>query len=392
MDEVTNPFRPGAGAVPPALVGRDVLIDHFGVLMRRALVGRPGKSVMLIGLRGVGKTVLLNRFADIATHEGLHVAFIEAPKDGDLRVLLANRLRQVLTRIGGRGRTGKLLHALRVLKTFSLQLPDGSSFSLDVDALEGYADSGRLPDDLVDVLVAVGEALRERSSGLLLVVDEMQWLTDYELRALVSGIHRTTQRDLPVVLTGAGLPDLPGLAGKARSYAERLFEFPVVGHLDDGDAAAALIIPVQNAGADFTDEAVAAVVAATHGYSYFLQEWGYDLWNRAASPSIGIDDVTAARPEVVDRLDRNFFTMIFDPLTQREKDYLRAMAALGPGPHRSGDVAAALGKKVESVAPRRAGLISKGMVYSPAHGGTAFTVPLFDEFLVRAMPGWSPSR
>ena len=392
MDEVTNPFRPGAGAVPPALVGRDALIDHVGVLMRRALAGRPGKSVVPIGLRGVGKTVLLNRFADIAGQEGLEVAFVEAPENGDFRILLANRLRQVLTRVGGRGRTGKLLHALRVLKTFSLQLPDGSSFSLDVDALEGYADSGRLPDDLVDVLVAVGEALRERSGGLLLAIDEIQHLSTAELGALITAVHRTTQLDLPVVLTGAGLPLLPGLAGESKSYAERLFEFPVVGHLDDDDAAAALLIPAQDAGADLTDEAVGAVVAATHGYPYFVQEWGYDLWNRAASPSIGVDDVVAARPEVVDRLDRNFFAVRFDRLTPREKDYLRAMAALGPGPHRSGDVAAALGRRVESVAPRRAGLISKGMVYSPAHGDTAFTVPLFDEFLVRAMPGWSPER
>lgn len=386
MDEVTNPYRPGAGAVPPALVGRDALIDHFGVLMRRALAGRPGKSVMPIGLRGVGKTVLLNRFADIARQEGLEVAFIEAPEDGDLRVLLANRLRQVLTRIGGRGRTGRLLHALRVLKTFSLQLPDGSSFSLDVDALEGYADSGSLPDDLVDVLVAVGEALRERGVGLLLVVDEVQWLSAQELGALVAGIHRTTQLDLPVVLTGAGLPQLPGLAGDSKSYAERLFEFPAVGHLDDADAAAALLIPAQEAGADLTDDAVAAVVAATHGYPYFVQEWGYDLWNRAGGPLIGVDDVVAAGPVVVDRLDRNFFAVRFDRLTPREKDYLGAMAALGPGPHRSGDVAAALGTRVESVAPRRAGLIAKGMVYSPAHGDTAFTVPLFDEFLLRVMP------
>lgn len=194
------------------------------------------------------------------------------------------------------------------------------------------------------------------------------------------------------MLVGAGLPQLPGLAGDSKSYAERLFEFPAVGHLDDDDAAAALLIPAQEAGADLTDGAVAAVVAATHGYPYFVQEWGYDLWNRADGPLIGIDDVAAAGPVVIDRLDRNFFAVRSDRLTPREKDYLRAMVLLGAGPHRSGDVAAALGTKAESVAPRRAGLIAKGMVYSPADGDTAFTVPIFDEFLVRAMPGWSSGR
>lgn len=226
----------------------------------------------------------------------------------------------------------------------------------------------------------------------MLAIDEVQYLRPNELSALISAIHRTTQLSLPVILVGAGLPQLPGLAGDAKSYAERLFDFPEIGSLAPGDATAAIAIPAEERSARFDDDALELVVQEAKGYPYFLQEWGYHAWNHAPSNVITADDVHAVRPVVTDQLDRNFFLVRFDRLTPREKDYLRAMAELGPGPHRSGDIASCLGVRVESVAPRRSQLIVKGMVYSPAHGDTAFTVPLFDSYLRRAMPEWLPPR
>jgi hypothetical protein len=392
MDPLDNPFRPGAGTPPPALIGRDPLIDAFRVTMRRAMSGRPGKSLMPVGLRGVGKTVLLNRFAEIAADEGAHVGFIEAPETGDFRTLLAVRLRKVLLALDQGKAKRAVLQALRALKAFTLQLPDGSSMSIDVDAMVGTADSGVLADDITDLLVATGEAARENSTGLLLAIDEVQYLSGEELAAAITAIHRTTQLGLPVVLVGAGLPQLPGIAGEAKSYAERLFDFPSIDSLDRDQAADALIIPAEASGVGFELDALDAIVAEAHGYPYFLQEWGYAVWNHANATPVSIGDVNAVRPVVTDQLDRNFFLVRFDRLTPKEKEYLRAMAELGAGPHRSGDIAAELGVRVESVAPRRSGLIVKGMIFSPAHGDTAFTVPLFDEYLRRAMPEYQRRR
>ncbi len=386
MDSLENPYRPGAGTSPPALIGRDELIDNFGVAARRAMSGRPGKSVMPIGLRGVGKTVLLNRFAEIAAHEGLKVGFIEAPETGDFRTLLAIRLRKILLDLDQHRGRRAVLRALRVLRSFSYQLPDGSSISLGVDPLAGQADSGQLAEDVTDLLIATGEAAAEERSGVLLAIDEVQYLAEVELAALITAIHRTTQLNLPVILIGAGLPQLPGLVGEAKSYAERLFDFPLIGSLDEQQAADVLAIPAADLGVTYTDDALATVIGHTSGYPYFLQEWGYHLWNNATSNPISGDDARAVTPLVLDQLDRNFFLVRLDRLTPKEKEYLKAMADLGPGPHRSGDIATRLGVRVESVAPRRSGLIAKGMIYSPAHGDTAFTVPLFDEFLKRAMP------
>jgi hypothetical protein len=374
------------------LIGRDELIDRFGITMRRAVEARPGKSLMPIGLRGVGKTVLLNRYSEIAEQEGLEVAFIEAPETGDFRTLLAVRLRKVLLQLERHGAVQAVLKALRVLKTFSLQLPDGSRIAIDVDALAGEADSGILAEDITDLIVAVGEAAADRGSGLLLAIDELQYLSGDELGALITAIHRTSQLNLPVVLVAAGLPQLPGLAGDAKSYAERLFDFPEIDSLRPDETTDALAIPARDLGMDYTDAALELIVQKSHGYPYFLQEWGYHVWNHAADSPITAEDVGSVEPVVIDQLDRNFFLVRFDRLTPKEKEYLRAMAALGSGPHRSGDIAACLDVRVESVAPRRSGLIAKGMIYSPAHGDTAFTVPLFDEYLIRAVPDWRPRR
>jgi hypothetical protein len=384
MDPIENPFSPGAGTPPPAFVGRDELIESYRVALRRTVSGRPGKSIMPIGLRGVGKTVLLNRFDQMAQDEGLVGAFIEAPETGDFEHLLAVRLRSILLELD-RGQVSRAVkRALGTLKSFSYNLPDGTSISLNVDAIAGSADSGLLAEDVTDLLVAVGEAADDRGRGLLLAIDEVQYLGASELAALISAIHRTVQLGLPVILVGAGLPQLPGLAGNAKSYAERLFDFPEIGSLGDEDAKSVLTVPAKAQGVEFDAGALESLLRFTQGYPYFLQEWGYHVWNAAPESPISLDDVNLAARDVQRRLDENFFRVRMDRLTPAEKRYLAAMAELGPGPHRSGDIAAKLGVKVESVAPRRSGLIQKGMVYSPAHGDTAFTVPMFDDFLRRS--------
>jgi hypothetical protein len=386
MDRFQNPFSPGAGTQPPAFIGRDALIEDYEIALRRTIDGRPGKSIMPIGLRGVGKTVLLNRFHAMAQERQLAGALIEASDSGDFKHLLAARLRSILLELDQGSVSAKVKRALGVLKAFTYTLPDGSSISLNVDAVLGSADSGMLDEDLTALLVAVGEAAQDRSRGLLLAIDEVQYLGSDELGALISAIHRTVQLNLPVILVGAGLPQLPGLAGNAKSYAERLFDFPEIGSLETSDAKAALEVPVRAQGVQFDSPALDALLSYARGYPYFLQEWGYHVWNAAPRSPITIDDVARSAPKVQEQLDKNFFRVRMDRLTPAEKEYLVAMADLGAGPHRSGDIAGALGVKVASVAPRRSGLIKKGMLYSPAYGDTAFTVPMFDEFLRRARP------
>jgi AAA ATPase domain len=384
MDPFQNPFSPGAGTEPPALLGRDGLLKSYEVALRRTIDGRPGKSIMPIGLRGVGKTVLLNRFHLMAQERQLAVALIEAPETGEFKQLLAARLRAILLELDRGTVSSKVKQALGTLKAFTYTFPDGSTISLDTDAIAGTADSGILAEDITALLVAVGEAAHDRGRGLLLAIDEVQYLAAEELGALISAIHRTVQLGLPVILVGAGLPQLPGLAGNAKSYAERLFDFPEIGSLGDTDACAALTVPALAQGVEFQPDALSALLGYTQGYPYFLQEWGYHVWNAAPRPLILLEDVTLAAVDVKQQLDSNFFRVRMDRVTPAEKEYLVAMADLGSGPHRSGDIATRLGVKVESVAPRRSGLIKKGMLYSPAHGDTAFTVPMFDDFLRRS--------
>lgn len=388
MDPVRNPFSPGAGTPPPALVGRDALIATFRVAVQRTMQGRPGQSLMPIGLRGVGKTVLLNRFIEEAQTLSAHAVLIEAPEDGNLRQLLAKEARRVLLQLDRAGALSQAVkRALRVFKSFSITVgPDGSlSAGIDVDAEVGAADSGNLADDVTDLFIALGEAAKDRQTALIVAIDELQYLNEEELGALIMAIHRTTQLQLPVVLVGAGLPQLPGLAGNAKSYAERLFTFPEIGPLARDEGRLAVTRPAEAEGVRVDAAAVEAILDHTHGYPYFLQEWAYETWNVAEGDSIKLADVECAAPRVIEKLDTNFFRVRFDRLTPTEKKYLRAMAELGPGPHRSGEIAREYGAKVESVGPMRSALIKKGMIYSPSHGETAFTVPLFDEFLTRAV-------
>ena len=393
MDPIKNPFSPGAGSPPPELVGREPVLEQARILLGRILAGRSEKSLLLTGLRGVGKTVLLNEIQRLASAAGYRTIEIEAHEDKRLGPLLAPSLRRLLydlDRLAGAG--DKVKRGLAVLRGFisAIKVTVGDvDIGLDIEPEKGVADSGDLEIDLPNLLVAVAEAAAERSSAVALLIDEVQYFNQKELGALIMAMHKVQQRQLPLVLVGAGLPILPGLAGESKSYAERLFSFPPIGALAESDALKALQDPAQAAGVSFAPEALAEIYRMTKGYPYFLQEWGYQAWNLATASPIGFDVVAGATSNVIHRLDENFFRVRFDRLTPAEKKFLRAMAELGPDAHRTGDIAAVLGVQVNSLGPVRAKLIRKGMIYSPAHGEMAFTVPLFDEFMRRAIPEFS---
>jgi hypothetical protein len=395
MDPVRNPFAPGAGNPPPELAGRHQFIEQAEVVLARAEQGRHAKSFMLVGLRGVGKTVLLNRILQTAEDRKLRAHLIEAPEDKSLPELLLPVLRKILLGLDSAGAMNAVVkRSLRIAAGFakSLKLKHGDiEFGLDIDPERGIADSGDLDNDLPDMLVALGEAAKARGTAVVLLIDELQYIKEAELSALVMGLHKASQRQLPVVLFAAGLPQLVGNMGRAKSYAERLFEFPEIGPLAHDDAVTAISEPVSQAGEAITPEAIEAIIAATQGYPFFLQAWAYHSWNEAEASPITKGNVDAAHVKVVQNLDGSFFRVRFDRLTPAEKRYLRAMSEIGPGPHRSGDIAACLGVAVTSVAPVRGSLIRKGMIYAPSHGDTAFTVPLFDEFMKRQMPVFEKS-
>ncbi|MCI0430892.1 MAG: AAA family ATPase [Rhodospirillales bacterium] len=390
MDAVRNPFAPGAGTPPPALIGRKEILRKAEVTLARIREGRPAKSLLLVGLRGVGKTVLLVRFQEFAEKAAYKAVLVEAHESKSLAALLMPPLRQILLSLDRFEKVSvQVKRGLRVLKSFArtvkIKLGD-FEIGLDIEPEHGSADSGDLEADLPELLVAIAEAAAARNSAIGIIIDEMQYLSEEELSALIMGVHKVTQRQLPLVVLGAGLPQLVGLSGKSKSYAERLFDFPEVGALKPADARNALQEPVRREAVEFQSKALDDIVRVTQGYPYFLQEWGYHAWNIAQSSPITAETVRDVTRSAIASLDESFFRVRFDRLTPREKSYLRAMAARGSGPHRSGEIADMLGVAVHTVAPLRGGLIRKGMIYSPAHGDTAFTVPLFDEFLKRIMP------
>jgi hypothetical protein len=390
MDAIKNPFSPGAGSPPPELVGREGILEQARVLLGRVKERRPEKSLLLTGLRGVGKTVLLNEIERLAENAGYRTVQLEAHEDKSLAALLVPPLRKLLfelDRVAGAGDKAK--RGLAVLKGFinSVKLKMGGiEVGLDIEPEKGAADSGDLESDLPNLFMAVAEAAEERKTPVALLIDELQYFSAQELSALIMGMHKMQQRQLPMVLLGAGLPILPRLAGESKSYAERLFGFPEIGALSEPDANKALQDPTKAVGVEFEAAALEEIFRLTQGYPYFIQEWGYQSWNRAVGPPITLAVVQAATPTVIKRLDANFFRVRFDRLTPGERRFLRAMAGLGAGAHRSADIARALGVNINSLGPGRAKLIQKGMIYSPTHGDLAFTVPLFDEFVLRAMP------
>jgi hypothetical protein len=393
MDRIRNPFSPGAGTQPPELSGRSAILDDAAITLARLKSGRHDRSSLLIGLRGVGKTVLLNRIQTAAETEGYLPVTLEAPEERKLAELLVPPLRSLLLRLDrAKGTKEKLRRALSALSSFAARFKVTiGDVGIGLTEGLGVADSGILDNDVVELIVAVGEAAAERQSAVAVFIDELQYVKELELGALLAGLHRVGQLNLPVVMFGAGLPQLVGLTGRAKSYAERLFKFQEVGPLNETDALAAVREPIEREGASITHEALGAIVDATEGYPYFLQEWGSHAWNGAATSPIQLADVTTSRDAVIAALDQGFFRVRLDRLTPAERDYLRAMAELGPGgPYRSGDVAAMLGRQPEQVAPVRAKIIQKGMAFSPSHGDIAFTVPMFDAYMRRVIPQFTP--
>ena len=390
MDPIKNPFSPGAGAPPPELVGRDDIFEQTRILLGRVKNKRTEKSILLTGIRGVGKTVLLNEMERIALADGYRTILIEAHEKKSLAILLAPHLRRLLyelDRLAGAG--DKVRRGLAVLKSFIGAIKvkvDDVEFGLDIDPEMGAADSGDLEIDLPNLFTAVAEAAVERGSCVAILIDEIQYFKKKELSALIMAMHKMQQRQLPLVLLGAGLPILPGLAGESKSYAERLFSFPAIGALSESDVIKALQNPVKEYNVTFEDAALREIFRLTKGYPYFLQEWGYMSWNRSESSPIDLAVVQNASEAAIQRLDENFFRVRFARLTPGEKRFLRAMAELGPGPHRTGDIADLMEVKITGLGPTRANLIKKGMVFSPSHGEMAFTVPLFDKFMRRAVP------
>jgi hypothetical protein len=392
MDRRRNPFAPGAGTPPPELAGRAALIEDAAVALDRLRAGRAARSMIFYGLRGVGKTVLLTMIRNNAEAEGLVVVAMEAPENRSLPSMLVPALRAALLKLDRIKRTGaKIRRALSALAGFAKPRVsyEGFEVALDFEVEPGLADSGDLESDLADLIRAAGEAAQEHGTAIVLAIDELQYVPEEELAALISALHRASQLKLPIAMVGAGLPQLLGQMGRAKSYAERLFAFVPLGPLDRAGSDDAIRVPVQAEGAEITDAALGAIFEATQGYPYFLQEWGKHSWDLADASPIDEADVADAGVAALAELDASFFRVRFDRLSPAEKRYMRAMAELGEGPHRSGDIAQAMGVKVNAVAPTRNSLVRKGMLFSPAHGDTAFTVPLFAAFMRRAMPEYN---
>jgi len=389
MDPRRNPFAPGAGTPPPELAGRGELLERNAIALDRIRMGRAARPAILYGLRGVGKTVLLSAMREAAEAEGMVIIAVEAPENRSLPGMLVPALRAALLRLDRIKRTtagvGRALRALAGFAKLKVKFDD-IEVALDFEAEPGLADSGDLEADLSDLILAVGEAARERETAIVLMIDELQYVPEEQLAALISALHRASQRRVPITMLAAGLPQLLGQMGRAKSYAERLFEFVPVSPLDDEPARDAIRLPILREEEAIDESALDAIVAETQGYPYFLQEWGKHSWDVAAASPISASDVAQATRSALAELDASFFRVRFDRLTPAEKRYLGAMASLGPGPHRSGDIAEAMGVRVSSAAPTRNSLITKGMLYSPAHGETAFTVPLFDAYMRRVMP------
>jgi hypothetical protein len=381
-----NPYTPNAGARPPALVGRDDLLESFEILLERLRRGHSEQSMLITGLRGVGKTVLLTSFEGQARERGWTTVEAEITKSTDFGARMGQLVRRALFQLAPRVRwKERARRAAAVLKSFQIAVAtDGTlSAGLDVDAAEGLADSGQLDDDLTDLLLALGEAAGEQDSGVVFLIDEVQFLATRELEALIAALHKTVQRQLPITLVGAGLPQLPRLAGEAKSYAERLFKFPQIGRLSRDEAARALVDPVERLDVSYEGPAVEAIVDYTEGYPYFLQEYGNVLWDLAETSPITAADVDNARDAVEAKLDGSFFRVRAERMTEAELRYMRAMAELGSEPQQAKGVAALLDRTSEQMGPTRSRLIDKGLLYTPGHGLAAFTVPQFDRFMRR---------
>jgi AAA ATPase domain len=386
MDDLRNPYSPGAGSRPPAIVGREQELQLFATAIGRLGIGRSAKSLMLTGLRGVGKTVLLNEFALIAREKQWQVESLEANETLDFPAAVASLVRKATLRISTSKRAAeKAKRTLAVLKSFQVRWKLPGDIVLESEPFAGLGDSGDLESDIADLFSELGTLAKEHSTGVLFTVDELQYLRQSDLAAIVSALHRMAQQQLPILLVGAGLPSLLGLIGEAKSYAERLFTFPEISSLSERDCHSALQDPAREEGVSWDQSALDAVFEASGGYPYFLQEFGKQTWDLAPGiDSITLDDVRVGIPEARRELDAGFFRVRLDRVNDSERNYLRAMASLGSSPYASGDVAKALHKTTSQVATSREGLIRRGLCFSRRYGEIEFTVPMFDDYLRRA--------
>lgn len=386
MDKIANPFSPNAGSRPPELAGRDSAFEDIRIFLGRLPLKRSVQSILFTGLRGVGKTVMLNEVMHMAEARGdVLPIYLEASENRPLGEMLASPLRMALLKINRSKGTGeKVKRSLSALRNFvgTIKVKFGD-IGIELEPATGLADSGDLQFDLIELLSSVAEAAAEKRMGVVLLVDEVQYISAEEFGALVMAMHRMQQRSLPLAMIGAGLPILPGLAGEAKSYAERLFTYPVVGALSREASITAISRPFADAGLHITDEAADIIYRRSGGYPYFIQEWGYQLWNFVEREPITEKDVQMVDGIVTEQLDGNFFHVRMERLTPSEKSFLQAMASLPGHNVKMSDIAAILGISQKALGPRRSALIRRGMVYSPSHGIVAFTVPLFDEFLRR---------
>jgi hypothetical protein len=388
MDPVRNPFAPNAGSQPPELAGRKEVLKKAEIMLQRLAQNRSVKCLVLDGLRGVGKTVLLNRMRQLAETNKVRAVMFEASENRNLPEQLIPPLRRLLLDLDrGHAATDIVKRGMRALGSFA------KSMHVKFEGVEvgfkpehGVADSGDLENDLTELCVLVAEAAKVRGTAVALLIDELQYIDEAQLGALLTALHKANQMNLPLSMLAAGLPQLVAKLGKAKSYSERLIDRVEIGPLDDADATAAIAEPIHKEGEKIEPTAVKMIVAASQGYPYFLQTWGKFAWDEARQSPISKRDVDASKARVTHDLDESFFRIRLDRMTPSERNYLRAMAELGAGPHRSGDIATALGVKVNSVAPFRSSLIKKGMIYSREHGETAFTVPMFDQFMKRQFP------
>lgn len=391
MKATHNPYNPGAGVPPRELAGRDDLLESARVAVIRARDGRAAKSAIMLGLRGVGKTVLLNTFEAIAEENGCQTALLEIDPDKPLAQQLAPQLQHILHRLDRLKKAGaELQKAFGSLRAFASMFKATVG---DVDfSLAGPAATGDLAIDLTDLLVAIADAAKKRDTAVVLLMDEIQYVQKGDLSALIMAMHKISQRQLPLLLFGGGLPQLAKLAGDAKSYAERLFDYPPIGPLTPEGARQALVGPAERESVKYTADALDYVIDQTGGYPFFLQVWGSHCWEAAAKSPITLADAKAASVSATAALDEGIFKVRLARLTERQKSYARAMAEFGPEPVNSSDVANALGLSLSQAAPIRDELIKKGMAYSPERGLIGFTVPKFDDYMRRTSPAPKPAR
>lgn len=390
MDAIANPYTPNAGSRPHELAGRNGEIEQFRVLVGRLKRGETEQSMIIRGLRGVGKTVLLNAFEDHAESEGFITYYHELTPDTGLIGQIARDVQGALARLKLTTRAAaRVRSALEHLSTIRLTGPEGIGLAVDLRR----ADEGTIAGDLAELFLALGAVAAGKGSGVIFLLDEVQFANEVEYRALISGLHRATQKNMPISATAAGLPQIPRLTGQARSYAERLFTFPVIAGLREQDARSALVEPARRQGVDYQPDALARALAWTRGYPFYIQQLGKHVWNLAASSPMTSEDVDAAIPVAQAALDSSIYEVRIQRATAEERRYMRAMAELGEGPYRSGMVAAQLARKTSEVSMARQHLIDKGLVYATEdYGHIDFTIPRFDEFMRRHMPYRAPAR